>query len=57
MSRRAPLHDERGQTIVLFSVLLPVIVLLTSIAWDAGNWWIHRKHLQTQVDAAVLGSN
>ena len=56
MKRRHPLTDERGQTIVLFSVLLPLILLLTSIAWDAGNWWIHRRHLQTQADAAVLAT-
>jgi Flp pilus assembly protein TadG len=56
VKRRHLLKDERGQTIVLFSVLLPLILLLTSIAWDAGNWWIHRRHLQTQADAAVLAT-
>jgi hypothetical protein len=54
--RRFVLRDERGQTFVLFAVLLPLILLLVGIAWDAGNWWIHRKHLQTQVDAAVLAA-
>jgi len=39
---------------VLFSILLPLFLILTSITWDAGNWWVKRRHLQTKVDAAAL---
>ena len=52
--RRAQLHDERGVAMVLFAVVLPLILILTTIAWDAGSWWVHRKHLQTKVDAAAF---
>jgi Putative Flp pilus-assembly TadE/G-like len=41
---------------VLFAVMLPLLMILTAIAWDAGNWWVHRKHLQTKVDAAALAA-
>jgi Putative Flp pilus-assembly TadE/G-like len=54
--RRFDLRDERGVAMVLFAVMLPLMLMLTAIAWDAGNWWIHRKHLQTKVDAAALAA-
>src|SRR5919108_3869551 len=52
--RRPKVRDERGVAMVLFAVALPLILILTAIAWDAGNWWVHRKHLQTKVDAGAL---
>ncbi len=29
-------------------------VLLGAVAIDLGNWFVHKRHLQTQVDAAAL---
>ena len=52
--RRVDLRDERGQVFVLFALILPLILILTSITWDAGNWWVKRRNLQTKVDAAAL---
>jgi Flp pilus assembly protein TadG len=51
---RADARDERGQTLVLFAVVLPLILMMGVITVDVGNWWVHRRHLQTQVDAAAL---
>ena len=47
-------HDERGQVVVLFALLLPVLLALGSIVLDVGNWYVHKKHLQTHVDAGAL---
>ena len=54
MSRRASCERERGQVLVLFAVLLPVLFGLGAIVIDVGNWYVHKRHLQTQVDAAAL---
>lgn len=47
-------RGEDGGIIVFFALLLPVILLFLSLAVDVGNWWVHRRHLQVQVDAAAL---
>ena len=49
-------HSQRGQVLVLFALLLPVLMVLGSIVLAAGNWFVHKRHLQTQVDAAVLAT-
>jgi hypothetical protein len=45
---------ERGQVVVLFALLLPVLLALGSIVLDVGNWYVHKKHLQTLVDAGAF---
>lgn len=52
--RRISLRDERGVSIFLFAILLPVILALGAVVLDVGNWYVHKRHLQTQVDAAAL---
>ena len=47
---------ESGQVVVLFALLLPVFLLMGAIVMDIGNWYIHQKHLQTQVDAAAFAA-
>jgi hypothetical protein len=47
---------ENGQVVVFFALLLPVLFALGAIVLDVGNWYVHKRHLQTQVDAAVLAS-
>jgi hypothetical protein len=51
---RPALRDERGGILVLFGLLLPVVLLLGALSLDVGNWYVHKRHLQTQVDAAAL---
>jgi hypothetical protein len=41
---------------VLFAIVLPVILAFGSLVITVGNWWVHKRHLQTQVDAAVLAA-
>ncbi len=47
-------RSEDGGIIVLFGLMLPFFLLLGALAIDVGNWYIHKRHLQTQVDAAAL---
>ena len=49
-------NRETGQVVVLFGLLLPVLFAIGAIVLDVGNWYVHKRHLQTQVDAAVLAS-
>jgi hypothetical protein len=48
------IRREGGQVIVLFALLVPVILTFGSIVVSAGNWYVLKRHLQTQVDMAAL---
>jgi len=50
------LQSERGQSMVLFAVLLPLMLFIAVLSVDVGNWWVHKRHIQTQVDAAALAA-
>jgi hypothetical protein len=52
--RRSPQRREAGQVVVLFALLLPVLLTIGSIVVSAGNWYVLKRHLQTQVDMAAL---
>ena len=56
MSTRRAIRNcrERGQVIVLFALLVPVLLALGSVVVSVGNWYVLKRHLQTQVDAAAL---
>ncbi len=47
---------EHGQAMVLFAIVLPVILVFGSFVLSVGNWYVHKRHLQTQVDAAVFAA-
>ena len=49
-------EKERGQVVVIFALLIPVLFAIGAVVLDIGNWYIHKRHLQTQVDAAALAS-
>ena len=49
-------RDESGVMMVFFAILLPLILLMGVVTIDIGNWWVHKRHLQTQVDAAALAA-
>jgi len=42
--------------LIVFALLVPVLLGLGSIVVSIGNWYVHKRHLQTQVDAAVLAT-
>jgi putative Flp pilus-assembly TadE/G-like protein len=52
--RLAPGRRERGQVVVVFALLLPMILAIGSVVVTIGNWYVHKKHLQTLVDAGAF---
>ena len=52
--RTSRARDERGAVVVMVAAMLPLFVLLLAFAVDASNWWVHKAHLQAQVDAGVF---
>jgi Putative Flp pilus-assembly TadE/G-like len=56
LTRRLRAQGERGQVVVMFALLIPVLFAIGAIVLDIGNWYVHKRHLQTQVDAAVLAA-
>ena len=48
--------SERGQVIVFVALLLPVILGFGSVVLSIGNWYVHKKHLQTLADAGAFAS-
>jgi len=47
-------RHQRGQVTVFFALILPVLLLMGAVVMDVGNWYVHKRHLQTQVDAAAF---
>ena len=45
---------ERGAALVIVVVWLPVLLLVLMFVVDVGNWFVHKRHLQMQADAAAL---
>ena len=58
VSATRPIADlasrQEGGIVVFVALLLPVVILFLSLSVDIGNWWVHKRHLQLQVDAAAL---
>ena len=46
--------EEQGGVLVLFGLMLPVLLLVLALVLDVGNWFVHKRHLQMQADAAAL---
>jgi hypothetical protein len=45
---------ERGQVVVLFALLIPMLLALGAFVVGIGNWYTHAKNLQTKADASAL---
>jgi hypothetical protein len=50
----AELAREDGGILVFVALAIPVVILFLALTVDIGNWWVHKRHLQLQVDAAAL---
>jgi hypothetical protein len=48
------LFGERGGVVVIVVVWLTSALTLVMFTIDVGNWFVHRRHLQMQADAAAL---
>jgi hypothetical protein len=53
-ARIGSLGSEDGGVLVFVGLLFPVLALFLAFSVDIGNWWVHKRHLQLQVDAAAL---
>ena len=48
------LASERGGVLILTALLMPAFLFLLILVLDVGNWYVHKRHLQMQADAAAL---
>ena len=48
--------DERGGVLVMVAIALPVLLLFLVFVIDVGNWFVHKRHLQLQADAAAFAA-
>ena len=46
--------SDRGQTIVIFALILPILILFAGLAIDVGLLYVTKAKLSTSVDAACL---
>jgi Flp pilus assembly protein TadG len=46
--------NDRGQTLIIFAIVVPILILFTGLAVDAGLLYITKAKLSTAVDAACL---
>jgi hypothetical protein len=54
MQMGSRLSEERGATIVLVAASIGALILVTALVVDVANWYVHKRHLQVQADAAAL---
>jgi Putative Flp pilus-assembly TadE/G-like len=48
------LANEKGGVLVMVTIWLPVLVLFVMFVLETGNWFVHKRHLQVQADAAAF---
>jgi hypothetical protein len=51
-----PTREESGGVVVLVALLMPFLLLVLTLAIEIGSWYVHKRHLQIQVDAAALAA-
>lgn len=51
---RAAVRGESGAVMALAAITLPVLLLLTALVVDVGNWFTHDRQLQNRADAGAL---
>lgn len=52
--RPSSIDDQRGQVLVLFALMVTVLLLLSTLLFDAANALVTRRRLQDSADAAAL---
>ena len=48
------LSSERGAALLITAVALASLILVAALVVDVANWYTHKRHLQTQADAAAF---
>ena len=47
-------HD--GGVLVMVALWMPLLIVMLTFVIDVGNWFVHKRHLQMQADAAALAA-
>jgi hypothetical protein len=50
-------QDQSGAVLAIVAVSLVAFLGMSMIVVDLANWWVHKRHLQEQADAAVLAGS
>ncbi len=53
---RAPLRNEKGQSIIIIAIILVVLIALIALVIDVGNAYAQKRIVQNAVDAAALAA-
>lgn len=48
------LRNDRGSVLMFIGIGLPALIAVLAIVVDVGNWFVHHRSLQNEVDAAAL---
>ncbi len=49
-------QEERGGILVLSAILIPVFIVMTAMVVDVGQWYTHKRQLQTRADAGAFAA-
>ncbi|MGH6931920.1 MAG: pilus assembly protein TadG-related protein [Dongiaceae bacterium] len=49
------LRDRRGAVAIIYAAVLPGLVGLVGLGVETGYWYVSKRNLQTEADAAALG--
>jgi Flp pilus assembly protein TadG len=49
-------REERGGILALSAIMIPVFIVLTAMVVDVGQWYTHKRQLQTRADAGALAA-
>ena len=49
-------REERGGILVLSAILIPVFIVMTAMVVDVGQWYTHKRQLQTRADAGAFAA-
>ncbi len=56
LSMRPRLVEQRGSVIVFTAVAMRVMLLFLAFALDVGNWYVHKRQMQSRVDNAAFAA-
>ena len=56
MLRARLARDERGSVLAFVVVAIPVLLVMMALVIDVGNWFSHKRNLQTKADAGALAA-
>jgi Putative Flp pilus-assembly TadE/G-like len=49
-------HDQSGNILVMFAILLPLITFTAAVVIDVGYWWANARKAQIAADACALAA-